>query len=119
MNDNTNTDLLINSCFKTIKYYNTNTQFKSRRIENTLNIIYFNAISLRNKLDEVELFIKTFSCNIHVIIIAETRLTDAENKFYNIDGYTAFHNNRNVVNMRNRGGGLAIYVDKSISASLV
>lgn len=86
------------------------------RIDHTdpssLNILYANTQSLRNKLYDVELVIKSLQCDVQVLVLTETWLTEEENKFFNIPGYQAFHSNRP------RGyGGTAIYVKSVIAAS--
>jgi hypothetical protein len=84
---------------------------------NCLNIIYVNACSIRNKLDELATMIYTTSSklrnDVHAIVVAENWLYDSEVQLFNISGYNAFHCNR----IGRRGGGVSIYVHETINAS--
>lgn len=84
--------------------------------ESGLNILYFNAVSMRNKFDDISLFIDTFKHKIHIIIICETRLKDGETITFNINNYNAYHSTRN---NKYRGAGCAIYIHKSIISTQI
>jgi hypothetical protein len=85
--------------------------------ENQFNIIYLNARSLRNKFDDFTSLIYTTSTEIerriHAIVVTENWLFDSEVQLFNINGYNAFHCNRN----GRRGGGVSIYVHDQVVAS--
>lgn len=81
-----------------------------------LNMIYFNAVSIRNKLDEISLFIKSFNYTIQVIAISETRIRENEKAIFNINGYNAFHSTRN---NKSRGGGCSLFIHSSLNSTLV
>lgn len=81
-----------------------------------LNVLYLNAVSIRNKLDNITLFIKSFNFKIHIIVICETRLKQNETKIFNIEGYTAHHSTREG---KYRGGGCSIYIDSLIPSSKI
>jgi hypothetical protein len=73
-----------------------------------LSCMYFNARSIMNKLDEVELAIRDE--NLDIVMITETWLLDSIlTSEINIDGYTVFRKDRNDVN-KTRGGGVIVYV---------
>lgn len=120
MNNNVNVDNLIHNSFKSINYLNSLSNFyKVNSIK--LNILYFNAISIRNKWDEIISFLNSFKCQIHCIIITETRLYREENKFFNIQNYISYHSNRvyDRWSGEGRGGGVAIYVHSSLTSTLI
>lgn len=110
---------LINNCYKSIKYIKQLQHFTYLQKSDSLNILYVNAISLINKLNDLTLFIDSLSCKVDVIVVTETRLTDNDQIFFQIEGYDAYFNNRNVSNLRKRGGGIAMYIRSSISSSVV
>lgn len=83
---------------------------------------------MRNKLDEIILFINSFKIEIHVILITETRLYKEENILFDIQGYTACHSNRGKQKNQNqilnkghfgRGGGASVYVQNNIYSTFV
>ena len=81
------------------------TQFVKNKCK--LNIISFNARSLRNKIDELRCLIKTEA--VDVIAVTETFI-DTTNidllSEYHIDGFKLFNKDR----VNRRGGGVALYV---------
>lgn len=81
-----------------------------------LNICHFNACSLKNsfKIDEVR---KTFrDSNVHLIAVTETWFKSyISSCSMKIDGYKLFRNDRS----RRTGGGVAVYVKKSIKVSKI
>lgn len=98
----------------------TNVNYYSRIDEensskNAFNIIYFNAQSLRNKLNDLEFVLSQFKYKIHIIVITETWLKADENKFYNLVGYNAFHSNRK----QKIGGGVTIFTSNDLIVSKV
>lgn len=77
---------------------------------NTLKILYMNARSVKNKLEEILYIKNTFKEVIHIIAITETWVKQEEEEFYGIDGYTAHYSGR-----PNRDeGGAAILVKNKI-----
>jgi hypothetical protein len=72
--------------------------------ESYLNILYLNAQSARNKFDEITALIydssKRLASEVHAIVITETWFFDSEVMCFDINGYRAYHCNRN-----NRRGG--------------
>lgn len=82
------------------------------------NIIYLNINSLRNKLDELEELIhETQNSNrkiVHFICLTESRLNDEDTRYYNINGYTAFHCTR-----ADGYGGTVLFVHESLSCNLL
>lgn len=79
----------------------------------SLNILYMNIRSCRNKLDLIESCIASLNRMIHVIIFTETWLYP--NEIFNILGYTSFHCTRH----NERGGGVSMFVKDSISVTLL
>lgn len=82
--------------------------------KNNLNILYFNIQSLRNKLSQLEVLIKSYNCPIHCVILTEIWLNRSENPFYNLPNYTSYFSNR-----ENSYGGVAIFVSDNISSTLI
>lgn len=109
----------IDNHFKSIKYHNSKNTLKNINKNNAINILYLNAISMVNKLNDVTLFLDSFDFKVHVLVVTETRITDNEEQFYNIDGYVAYFNNRNVINLRERGGGVAVYIHSSLPSTII
>jgi Reverse transcriptase (RNA-dependent DNA polymerase) len=85
--------------------------------ENHFNILYINARSLRNKFDDFTSLIfntsKDIQNQLHAVVVTENWLYDSEIQSYDINGYKAFHCNRN----DRRGGGVSIYVHEQMVAS--
>lgn len=108
---------------KSINYFNSlstfNTLISLNNQNQKINILYFNAMSMRNKLNDIQLFINSFIYPIHIIIITETWLYKEENMFFELPGYTSYHSNRLKQKTQNendsighcgRGGGVSVYV---------
>ena len=73
------------------------------------NIMYLNARSLRNSLNDLQTFIDTQTYCIDIIAITETWLSENELSYFNLTHYTAFHS----VRKNKRGGGVALYLRNS------
>ena len=84
---------------------------------NKLKCIYFNARSILNKLDELELYLAEE--NIDIVGVTETWLhsgiADSE---ISIRGYNIFRKDRNRTNKK-RGGGVAFYIKDCIKVSVI
>lgn len=89
-------------------------------IANTLgasvNCLYLNARSIRNKFLELENFVSSRGRTYHVIIITETWLNKGDTTYYNLQNYHSFHSTREDPNIK-RGGGVSIYVLKSFDTA--
>lgn len=79
----------------------------------TINVIYMNIRSCRNKLDLIESFIASLKISLHAIVFTETWLYSEE--IFNIYGYQSFHCTRDC----DRGGGVSIFVKDGISAHVL
>lgn len=77
---------------------------------NSFNCIYFNIRSLRNKLDEISLFLASFKKTIHILILAETWLHESVKTITNIPGYNSIHS----VRKDKIGGGVSIFVKDNL-----
>lgn len=81
---------------------------------NSLKILYLNARSLKNKIEDITYILDTFNSVIHLVIIAETWILDLEDKnniqIKNYDRVLSCRKTR-------RGGGCAIFVHKNIKFS--
>lgn len=76
----------------------------------SLNVLYMNIRSCRNKLDMIEGLIASLGKKIHIIVFTETWLY--QNEIFNLFGYKSFH----CVRDKDRGGGVSIFIDDNISA---
>ena len=79
-------------------------------------IVYTNADSLRNKLDELKIRIQSAAYRPRVICITEFKVknpgkNNIELTEYNMEGYNLFHNNDD----KNCHRGVFIYVDKNLA----
>lgn len=92
-------------------------QIKLLKGEN-LNIMYMNIQSIRNKLDDLNLMLHKIKTEqkeiIHIIALSEIWIFENENKFYNLDDYNAYFENR----QSNRSGGCCVFIHKSINSTL-
>lgn len=83
-----------------------------------LNILHINIQSLRNKLDEPKLLLdeieKANNQTIHIVALSEIWLYENENKFFNLDNYHTYFQNR----QNNRSGGCCMFVHNSVTSSL-
>ena len=81
--------------------------------KNKLKCMYFNARSIVNKHEELELYINDE--DIDIIGITETWLnSEISDSEINLDGYTIFRKDRDHAN-KTRGGGVALYVRSELS----
>lgn len=102
---------------KSINYFKQTYDFYKVNRANNLTVLYFNAISMRNKLDHIVAYAHSFYSVIHIIVISETGLYQYENNFFNIPNYIAYHSNRKENIKYGRGGGTVIYIHSSLSSS--
>jgi Reverse transcriptase (RNA-dependent DNA polymerase) len=80
-----------------------------------LNFLYFNARSLKKNFNDIIDFISNLNKPIHLIIVTETWMKENEIAYYNFSNFFAFHSTRE----ESRGGGVAIYVNKSFDVANV
>lgn len=74
-----------------------------------INVMHWNVNHLTNKLEDVTLYVSSYPGRLHIVIISETWLRDDNHSFFQLPGYTAFHNVRS-----SYGGGLAIFIHDSL-----
>lgn len=78
-----------------------------QNFDGSLNVVYLNARSLRNKIERIELLIHSFAdCVVHVVVVAETWIRPGEEDLFELDGYRSHHS----VRVNTVGGGVSIYV---------
>lgn len=77
---------------------------------NNFNCIYLNIRSLRNKLDEILLFLASFNKTIHILILVETWLHESEKSITNLPSYNSIHS----VRTDKLGGGVSIFVKDNL-----
>lgn len=83
-----------------------------------LIMLYFNAQSLRNKLDDIELLILEIENNIkhkiHIIAISEIWIYENENRIYNLDNFNSFISNR----QSDRSGGCLLFIREEFDVTV-
>ena len=89
-----------------VAHYNTFPQILDRKT--VANILYLNARSLRNSINDLQEFIDAQPFRIDIIIVTESWLKENEVQYFNLIPYHAFHSTRKV----KVGGGVAIYIHK-------
>lgn len=78
-------------------------------IKTYMNILYLNARSLRNSLEDLEIFLTTLNYIVHVVVITETWLDSGDIAHFNLPNYHSFHSVRKF----KTGGGVAIFLHES------
>lgn len=86
-----------------------NNQIKNK----TLNIVYVNIHSLRNKQTELEEMAIQHGADI--LIITETWLYDNETQYIKINNFNSIFNRRNA----SRGGGTAIFIHEKLKFTII
>lgn len=84
-------------------------------LQSKYHILYININSLKNKLDDLEIFVHNLNENgskINIIAVTEINLHEEEVKFYNIQDYNSFFNPFDE-------GGVALFVHKSLASGVV
>lgn len=79
---------------------------------NKLKVMYLNARSIKNKMEDIEILI--FGENIEIIVITETWVNKGEEKYYKFKNFNSIWACR-----RRRGGGLGIFVKNNIEIELM
>lgn len=77
---------------------------------NEIVVMYVNICSATGKWDSFTAYLSKLSVTPDIIVMVETWLNDGEEKFFNLEGFTAFHCVREKITTRGRGGGTAIFV---------
>lgn len=72
-----------------------------------INILYMNARSMRNSIDDIRNHVLTSNFVIHILVIVETWLKKEDLPYFEIDKYSAVHSLRQG---GRSGGGVTIYV---------
>lgn len=78
-----------------------------------LTVIYLNARSIKNKLDEIEILLNEVN-NVSALVVSETWMTKEEEKYFNLPGFSAVFASR-----KKRGGGVAIFIKDSIEYNTI
>ena len=71
-----------------------------------------NARSIKNKIEEIEILVNSYE--IDIAIISESWVKKNEEKYYNLDNYHAVYSTR-----EKRGGGLAIFINKTLDFNVL
>lgn len=78
-----------------------------------LNIMYINARSVRNKIEDIEIVLHSFKNKPDILVVTEVWLYEDEIKYYQITGYNAEISSRST-----RGGGVAVYMRQELKYSI-
>lgn len=78
--------------------------------EKELIVLLLNIRSIRNKLNELEIFIDSIKKKPNIIIITESWLRDNETQFFNLKNYQSVTNCRT----NQRGGGIIVFIKDEI-----
>lgn len=104
---------VFNKKCKSLEEYKTNGDIIVK--QSNLNILYTNIRTIRNnKIEELEHIINNTK-DVDIIILSETSLKEQEEKYYQIKGCNGYFCSRD----NKIGGGVAIYLSKEISGSLI
>ena len=81
-----------------------------------LSLIHFNCRSIKSKFEELKEYLNSLHTRFDIICISESWLTCEDNLLdYTLDNYDVLNTNRN----NKRGGGVVIYVSKSLKYTKV
>lgn len=81
----------------------------------TINLIYWNANSIRNKIYAIENEINSSNGKIiHIIAITESRIFEHETEFYNLPKYNSYFNCR-----KDGHGGVCLFVHETMESNLI
>lgn len=108
MSNNTNYNLPPNAHIRNNNFFIDDICYKN---EDTLKILYLNARSIRNKIDDLAEMLDNIKHTIHLIVISETWIPDDEEDFFHVRNYQ-----KPLLSCRNRrrGGGAGIFVHNSL-----
>ena len=90
------------------------TQFSNVKLKTNTNILTINIRSLRKNFNELCTMIDTLDCFFPVIILNETWLAAGEERHFKLRNYNIYCNHRN-----KNGGGILIYIAKSLKATVL
>lgn len=95
---------------------NKNIQQKTKKKSgDQLCIALLNIRSIRNKLNELAIYIESLDSKPQIIIITESWLKNNETQFFNLDGYQSITNCRST----HRGGGIIIFIRDDIKFNVI
>lgn len=103
-----------NYMHENITHYSEISDLIKDKVDNVekLTLIYLNARSMRNKLDDIELWLSTFRYDIHILLVTETWLKAGE--IASLPKYNSFHSCREF-----GYGGCSLFIRDNISAALI
>lgn len=85
-------------------------------VNSKYNILRINASPLKNKLDDLELFIHRLEnekeIKICIIVITDIKINKEQSKYYNLPSYNAYFS-------INENGGVALYIHKNLTSGLI
>lgn len=113
----TNIDLIdfSNDKHETIRKPFENLDFLITDVDNNFSIINMNIRSLRKNFDSFLLYLESLTYKPNVIILTEIWIKEEEVSLYNIEGYNKFFG----CTTRNKAGGIAVFVNSEIEATLM
>lgn len=93
--------------------YNVNKINGSINTTDFLNVLSLNVQSIRNKFNEIKNLIASYDFTVHVIVLSEIFIYSQEQDRYIINNYNSYFLCRD----GNRGGGVVVYVLKTITSN--
>jgi len=79
-----------------------------------LSILYVNARSLKNKIDDLQWIAQHYFNHVSIIVVAETWFVSGQEKFFNLPNFSAHHNVR-----EKHAGGVTVFVKESIPSIVI
>lgn len=80
-----------------------------------INLLYCNIRSIRKNFDKLKLYLYHATIEYHIIVLAETWISENELPLFHIDNFTGIIQRR----YHKRSGGVAIYVNSNIKFNVI
>jgi len=80
-----------------------------------LNLLHINCRSMNKNFDKLQNLLDTMKAKFTIIAVTETWLSKTTDELYNLEGY----NFTNISRTDKKGGGVALYIDTSLSFTVV
>ena len=100
--------------YRNVDYYmpdKFNEFINCKNIGDNFSLLHLNARSLENKLDDLHAFLNSLTMKFTVVVVTETWANESNMQRLVIPGYSCYMKPR----IGRRGGGVAVYVEESIS----
>jgi len=81
-----------------------------------LLVMYTNAQSIKNKIEDLE-DILILLRDVDIVAVAETWISSSQRDYFNLHGYDAVHDTRDI--SLGVGGGVALYINKRWTSQIL